>query len=129
MHCFLLKTDAKAGEVDQKAALENPLSEVPSEAEVCPPPPCTPVQENEPMQSQPEATNSISAEMHQTVSQPNPTRTPSGRGRPPKTTSSSAQKKVSVKREEETAVQDAPAFQDDLSDADYTPSNYILKVY
>lgn len=90
-------------------------------------PPSTPTADKEPTQNQENVKEDISAETQQTVCQANPARTHSGRGRPPKTTPLSVQKKISVKKEkEESAAQDAPRFQDDPSDADYTPSKYIF---
>lgn len=115
-----LKTDEKTGEGEQKEKPDNQLSEVASQAEEQPL--NTPVVEDkEPTQSQDDLKEDDSAKTTETVSQPSPTRTHSGRGRPPKSTPPSAQKKVPVKTEEENAV---PGFQDDPSDADYAPSKY-----
>lgn len=68
----------------------------------------------------------ISNETQPTASQPNPTRNYSGRGRPLKTTPLSAQKKITVKKEEASPAKDRHEFQDDPSDADYIPSKYIF---
>uniref|UniRef100_A0A3Q4HXU2 Zinc finger and BTB domain containing 17 n=1 Tax=Neolamprologus brichardi TaxID=32507 RepID=A0A3Q4HXU2_NEOBR len=68
----------------------------------------------------------LSAETQKPVSQPKPTRTHTGRGRPPKTSHLLTQKKTSIKNKEESGALDAPAFQDDTADADYTLSKYIF---
>eukprot|EP00064_Thunnus_orientalis_P017431 superscaffoldBa00003701_g17513 len=84
------------------------------------------VEDNEPTENKnnlKEDREDVSTETQQTASQPNPSRNYSGRGRPPKTTPVSAQKKVSVKKEEGSATQDAPEYQDDPSDADYMPKS------
>ncbi|XP_068997172.1 zinc finger and BTB domain-containing protein 17 isoform X2 [Embiotoca jacksoni] len=112
--------DPKTGEAGKKDELENDLAEVASQAEEQPP--STPTEENDPTQSQDGLKEVISAE---TDSQPNPTRTHQGRGRPSKTNPLSAQKKISVKNEEKSAAQDAPVFHDDPSDADYTPKSQL----
>lgn len=89
-------------------------------------PPSTPAEDKEPTQNHENLEEDISTETQQTVSQPSPARTHSGQGRPPKTAPVSTQKKVPVKKEEESDVQDAPEFQDDPSDTDYTPSKCIF---
>ncbi|KAM4563415.1 zinc finger and BTB domain-containing protein 17 isoform 2-T3 [Odontesthes bonariensis] len=105
--------DEKTSEKEQKEDIENHLSEVAAQAEERPP--TTSVEESKPSQD-------ISADTQQTVSQPNFSRTHPGRGRPPKTTLLSAQKKISVKKDTETA---APRFKDDPSDADYAPKSQL----
>lgn len=100
------------------------MAEVPSQAEESPH--STPTEDKDPTQNQENEKEDISTETQETVSQPSPARTHPGRGRPPKTTPLSAQKKISVKKEEENSAQDAPGFQDDPSDADYTPSKSIF---
>lgn len=121
------KPEEKTGEGEQKEELESDLAEVALQAEESPP--SIPTEDNESTQSKDnlsEDREDVSTETQQTASQPNPGRIHSGRGRPPKTTPPSAQKKVSVKKEEGNATQDAPEFQDDPSDADYMPSKYIF---
>ncbi|XP_042337387.1 zinc finger and BTB domain-containing protein 17-like, partial [Plectropomus leopardus] len=114
--------EEKQGEEEQKEELESKMSEVATQAEESP---STPTEEKEPTRNLENLKEDISTETQQAVSRPNPARTHSGRGRPPKTSSLSAQKKISVKREEESAAQDAPGFQDDPSDADYTPKSQL----
>ncbi|XP_072222950.1 zinc finger and BTB domain-containing protein 17 isoform X2 [Leuresthes tenuis] len=110
--------DEKTSEKEQREDNENHLSEVAAQAEECPPA----TAKEEAKQSQDSLDKDISADTQQTVSQPNPTRTHLGRGRPPKATLLSAQKKISVKKDAESA---APAFQDDPSDADYAPKSQL----
>ncbi|KAM9855466.1 zinc finger and BTB domain-containing protein 17 [Aulostomus maculatus] len=108
--------DEKTGEMQQKVELESDLTEVALQTEESPPQ--TPAGGNKFTESQ----ENVPAEL--TVSQPNNTTTPSGQGRPLKTTPpSSSLKKITVKTEEDSAAQDAPGFQDDPSDADYTPKS------
>ncbi|XP_051281410.1 zinc finger and BTB domain-containing protein 17 isoform X2 [Dicentrarchus labrax] len=104
----------KTGGVEQREEPESDLAEVATQAEESPP--STPIEDKEPTQNQEDLKEDISTETKQPVSQPSPARTHSGRGRPPKTTPVSAQKKTSVKKEEESV-----GFQDDPSDTDYTP--------
>lgn len=85
-------------------------------------PAAAPTDEKELTQNELTSKEEVSTETEQTVSQPNPAGTRSGRGRPPKTATLSAQKKTSVKKEEGSAAQDVPGFKDDPSDTDYTPS-------
>ncbi|XP_030590257.1 zinc finger and BTB domain-containing protein 17 isoform X2 [Archocentrus centrarchus] len=113
--------DEKTGEGERKEETDNQLSEVASQAEECPP--SIPTEDKETTQSQEILEEEISAETQPPVSQPTPTKTHSGRGRPPKTASLLAQKKMSVKNEEEGGASDAPSFQDNPSDADYTPKS------
>lgn len=120
---FTYKPEEKQGEVEQREELESDLAEVASQAEESP---SIPTEDKEPPQNQETVKEDIATETHQTVSKPSPTRTHSGRGRHPKTAPISAQKKIPVKKEEESAAQDAPGFQDDPSDADYAPSKYIF---
>lgn len=84
-----------------------------------------PTEDKEPTQNQETLKEEIPPETQQPVCQPSPARTHSGRGRPSKTTIVTAQKKTSVKKDEEKAAQNAPGFQDDPSDTDYTPSKDI----
>ena len=122
VYFFTNKPDEKQGEEEQKEELESELAEVASQAEESP---IIPTEDKEPTQNQEHLQEDISTQTQQTTL-PNPARTPSGRGRPHKTSPPSAQKKTFVKKEEESAAQDVPAFQDDPSDADYTPSVYIF---
>ncbi|KAF7649299.1 hypothetical protein LDENG_00143720 [Lucifuga dentata] len=71
--------------------------------------------------------HSSSTEVQQTVSDHEPARTQSGRGRTPKNSSISAQK-LTVKREEDGAARDVPEFQDDPSDVDYAPKSVYKSV-
>lgn len=112
--------DEKTGEGEQKEETDSQLSDLASQAEECPP--SIPTEDKEAIQSQDILEEELSAETQKPVSQPKPTRTHTGRGRPPKTSSLLTQKKTSVKNEEENGALDAPAFQDDPADADYTPS-------
>ncbi|XP_076598099.1 zinc finger and BTB domain-containing protein 17 isoform X1 [Chaetodon auriga] len=112
----------KPGGGEQREEVENDLAEVASQADESPP--STVTEDKEPT-NQENVKENMSTETQQTVSQPNPARTHSGRGRPPKTTPLSAQKKISVKKEEGSAAQDAPGFQDDPSDSDYTPKSQV----
>ncbi|XP_032377172.1 zinc finger and BTB domain-containing protein 17 isoform X2 [Etheostoma spectabile] len=112
----------KQGEVEQREELESDLAELASQAEESP---NIPTEDKEPPQNQETVKEDIPNETPQTVSKPSPTRTHSGRGRHPKTTPISAQKKISVKKEGESAAQDAPGFQDDPSDADYAPKSQL----
>lgn len=123
-HSVFNTPDEKAGEGEQKEETDNQLSEVATQAEECPP--STPPEDKETPQSQDTLEDEIPAEAQQPVSQPNPTRTHSGRGRPPKTASFVSQKKMSLKNEEEGVASDASGFQDNPSDADYTPSKYTF---
>ncbi|XP_047452776.1 zinc finger and BTB domain-containing protein 17 [Mugil cephalus] len=113
--------DEKTGEGEQKEKPDNQQLEVASPSEQHPAPV---IEEKEPTQSQDNLKEDDSVKTVETVSQPSPTRTHLGRGRPPKT-SPPAQKKVPIKNEEESAVQDVPAFQDDPSDADYAPKSQL----
>lgn len=123
-HFFFNKPEEKPGEGEQREEAESELAEVTSQAEESPP--SIPTEDKEPPQNQENLKEDIHPETQQDVCQPSPTRTHSGRGRPPKATPLSAQKKISVKTEEESAAQDVPGFQDDPSDADYTPSKCIF---
>lgn len=114
----------KHGDREQREELESDLADVASQAEENPP--SIPTENKEPTQNQDNLKEDISTETQQTISQPCPSRTYSGRGRPPKTTHSSAPKKMPLRKEKENAAQDAPGFQDDPSDADYTPSTYLF---
>ena len=114
-----LSTDEKTGEIEQKDDIENQLSEVAAKAEESPP--SSPLVTQKATQSQDGLNQDVSDETQQTVSQPNPGRTHPNRGRPPKTTLLSAQKKTPLKKDERTQL-----FQDDPSDVDYTPSKCPL---
>uniref|UniRef100_A0A3Q3J5H4 Uncharacterized protein n=1 Tax=Monopterus albus TaxID=43700 RepID=A0A3Q3J5H4_MONAL len=104
--------------------LENDLAEVASQAEDSSPSIST--EDKEPTQNEDSLKEDSSIETQETVSQPSTTSTYLGRARLPKTTSVFAQKKISVQKEKENASQDASGFQDDPSDADYMPSQYLL---
>ncbi|XP_031724577.1 zinc finger and BTB domain-containing protein 17 [Anarrhichthys ocellatus] len=117
-----VEREEKQGEVEQREDLESDLAEVASQAEESH---CTPTEDKKPAQNQENVKEDVSTETQQTVPSPNPARAHSGRGRAPKTTPVSAQKKISVKKEEESAAQDAPVFQDDPSDADYAPKSQL----
>lgn len=111
----------KAGEGELKEELDSHLTEVASEADECSL--IAPMEDEEPPQSQDSENNDASSQTQPTVSQPDSPKTPPGRGRPPKASSLSAQKKILVKKEAQHTAQDTPAFQDDPSDADYTPTS------
>ncbi|XP_062282594.1 zinc finger and BTB domain-containing protein 17 [Scomber scombrus] len=114
----------KTGEGEQREELERDLSEVALQAEESSS--SIPTEDPEPTESKDsleEDVEDVSTETQQTASQPNPARPYLGRGRPPKTTALSAQKKITVKKEEASATQDATEFQDDPSDADYMPKS------
>lgn len=108
---------------EQQEELKGDLAEVASQADVSHASP--PTEDKEPTQNQETLKDVIPPETQQPVCQPSPARTHSGRGRPPKTTVVTAQKKTSVKKEEEKAAQNAPGSQGDPSDTDYTPSKDI----
>lgn len=116
-------TDAKPGEGEQKGDSEPDLSDVAAQAEKCTPAIST--EDHQASQSQDSLDKNISADTQQNGAQPNPTRTNSGRGRPPKTTLPPTQKKLSTKKEDGSAAPDAAGFQDDPSDADYTPKSLL----
>lgn len=122
--CSLKTRKEKPGDGEQRDELESDLTEVASQAEESPP--GTPAEDKMPTQHQENLKEEITAEPQKTLSQPSPARTQSWRRRPPKTTPVSTQKKVSVKKEEESAAQEVPEFQDDPSDTDYTPSKDIF---
>lgn len=126
MFCFFFinKPEEKHGNREQREELESDLADVASEAEENPP--SIPTEDKESTQNQVSLKEDVSSETQRTVSPPCPTRPYSGRGRPPKTTPSSAPKKVSVKKEMEKEARDAPGFQDDPSDTDYAPSKYLF---
>uniref|UniRef100_A0A3P8SPL7 Zinc finger and BTB domain-containing protein 17 n=1 Tax=Amphiprion percula TaxID=161767 RepID=A0A3P8SPL7_AMPPE len=111
--------DEKTCEGGQKEELENHLSEAASQAEEHPL--STAIVDKDSIQIQDGFKEDITTETQRTVSQPNPARIDLSRGRPPKAT----QKKISVKNEEENAVQETPVFQDDPSDADYAPKSEL----
>lgn len=108
--------EEKTGEAEQREELESCPAEVASQAKGS-----TPTEDEEPTQNQ----ETTSTETQQTVSQPSPIRTHPSRGRTPKTAPPSVQKKISVKREDDSATQNAPGFKDDPSDADYTPKSEL----
>lgn len=113
--------EEKTGDGEQREELESHLAEVASQTEASPP--STATENKEPTQNQGDLKEEIPAKTQQTFSQTNPTRTHSGRGRPPKTTPLCAQKTISVKKEDDSSAQDVPRFQDDPSDTDYTPKS------
>ncbi|KAM4737360.1 zinc finger and BTB domain-containing protein 17 isoform 1-T2 [Anableps anableps] len=111
--------DEKAGGREQKDGVETQLSKVAAQAEECPS--STPTEDHKNPQSEEDVNDDVSVDPQPAASQPNPIRKHTGRGRPPKSTQVSAQKMVAVKEEEECATTNATGFQDDPSDADYTP--------
>ncbi|XP_029012770.1 zinc finger and BTB domain-containing protein 17 [Betta splendens] len=113
--------DEKHSDREQGEELENELADVACQAEANPP--TSPAENKEPKEIQDSSKEEISTETEQTISQPCSTRTLSGRGRTHKTTPSTAPKKMNLKKEKDNAAQDAPEFQDDPSDADYTPKS------
>ncbi|XP_061592650.1 zinc finger and BTB domain-containing protein 17 [Cololabis saira] len=108
-----LTLEEKLGDGEEKEDIETHLSEVAAKAEETPP--SIPADDQNPAESQDGVNQDDSVETQQTDVQP----APGKRGRPPKTTLLSAQKKASLKREDESAK----PFQDDPSDADYTPKS------
>ncbi|CAJ1055383.1 zinc finger and BTB domain-containing protein 17 [Xyrichtys novacula] len=116
--------DGKPVEEEQEQKLENDLAEVASQAEE-ENPLNVPTEDAEPQQSQENLEEDISPETQQNAHQTNTTRSLSGRGRPSKNVLLSAQKKVSVKKEEESAAQVISGFQDDPSDTDYRPKSQL----
>lgn len=116
--------DEKTGEGEQKEETDSQLSDLASQAEECPR--SIPTEDKETIQSQDILEEELSAKTQKPVSQPKPTRTNTGRGRPPKTSHLLTQKKTSVKNKEESGALDAPALQDDTADADYILSKYIF---
>lgn len=105
--------------------MESDTTDVASQAEQTPLTTSTEVKEA--TQNQETLQEEIATETQQAVLQPDVHRTHLGQGRPPKTTPVSTKKKV--KKEEGTAAREAPEFQDDPSDADYTPSEYIFTTW
>lgn len=88
-------------------------------------PSCATVEDEQPEENQDNV--DICTERQETTPQASPAKTNSGRGRPPKTTPLSAQKTTPVEKEGGSDEQDAPGFQDDPSDTDYTPSKSLLR--
>ncbi|KAM8863200.1 zinc finger and BTB domain-containing protein 17 isoform 2-T3 [Spinachia spinachia] len=109
--------EEKHGEVVHREELEGDLAEVASQAEEGP---CMPTQDKKPTQNDENMQEDVSAEEQPSVSRPDPARTRSSRGRAHKT-APVPQKKISVKKEEESAAEDAPVS--DPSDADYNPKS------
>ncbi|XP_029973830.1 zinc finger and BTB domain-containing protein 17 [Salarias fasciatus] len=110
----LITLDFAAGEKtadgELKEGLEHQISEAASLAE----------RDEEAQESQDGLNEDVLPEPQQTVSKLAPARLSSTRKRPPKVSSLSAQKRILVKKEEETA-----SFRDDPSDADYTPKSQL----
>lgn len=120
-HFFLNKAEEeKTAEGEQREELESDLADVALQAEESPP--TTTAEDNEPTESQEDLREDAPVETQQTVSPP---RTHPGRGRPTKLAPLSAHKKISVKKEDGD-TKSAPEYQDDPSDADYTPSKYTF---
>ncbi|XP_047232020.1 zinc finger and BTB domain-containing protein 17 isoform X1 [Girardinichthys multiradiatus] len=111
--------DEKAGGREQKDVAENQFSEVAAQVEQCPA--STPTEDRKNTQSEDDVNRDICVDPQQFTSQPNPGRKYTSRGRPPKNAQVSAQKMMLVKEEEECSTSNATTFQDDPSDADYTP--------
>ncbi|KAL6120005.1 zbtb17 [Pungitius sinensis] len=110
--------EEKHGEVEQREELESDRSAgVASQAEESP---CTTTEDKKPTQNDENVQEDISTEKQQTVSRPSPARTQSGRGGV-HTNSPVPQKKISVKKEEESAAEDAPV--PGPSDADCNPKS------
>lgn len=123
---FFNKPEEKTGDEEQREELESDLAEVATEAEEIPP--STTLTENkEPTENQDGGSlkEHIADETQEAVSQPDVASTHSGPHRPQKNTAPPAQKKTSIKKEEERVGEDVPVFQDDPSDTDYTPSTYL----
>lgn len=118
-------SEEKPSDREQGEELESELTDVASQAEGNPP--GIPTENKEPRQNQDSSKEDVSTETQQTISQPCTTRTSSGRGRTPKTSLSTAAKKTNLKKEKENAAHDVSEFQDDPSDADYTPSMCLYK--
>ncbi|XP_034552710.1 zinc finger and BTB domain-containing protein 17 [Notolabrus celidotus] len=114
--------DEKPGEEEHGEKLEGDLADVALQAEE-ENPSDTPTENTELPQNQEHSEEDDSAETEQIASQT--TRSPSSRGRLSKNLLVSAQKKISVKKEEESAAQGASGFQDDPSDSDYTPKSQL----
>lgn len=123
LKCFSIKADEKPSEEEQGEKLEGDLAGVALQAEE-EDPSDTPTENTQPPQNQQNLEKDNSTEKQPTASQSNITRSVSSRGRLSKSAPLSGQKKISVKSEEEGAVKVASGFQDDPSDADYTPSKY-----
>lgn len=121
---FFNKTKEKTGDREQREQLESDVTEVASQTEESPS--CTLADDNEPTQSKENSQEDTSSDTQQTVSQSIPARTCSGQGRSPKTTPVFTPEMLSIKKEEEIAVQNVPEFQDDPSDTDYMPSKCIF---
>lgn len=115
-------SEEKQGNREQREELESDLADEASHAEENPPSIST--EDKDATENQVSLKEDISSEIQQTASQP--ARPYSGRGRPPRTTASSASKKVLVKKDVEKEARDAPGFQDDPSDTDYAPSKYLF---
>lgn len=88
--------------------------------------PSTPTGDHKNPQSEDATTRDICVAPQQTAPQPNPIRKHTGRGRPPKCAQVSAQRMMSVKEEEECSSANATGFQDDPSDADYSPGKNVF---
>nr|XP_015822464.2 zinc finger and BTB domain-containing protein 17 isoform X1 [Nothobranchius furzeri] len=115
--------DEKSSDKEQKEGTETDLSDMAVPADECVSD--TPVIEHETTETQDESNKDNSADSKQTVPQSKPAERPRGRGRPPKATQLLAQKKIIVKKQNGSSKTDAPEFQDDPSDADYTPKSQL----
>ncbi|XP_015253758.1 PREDICTED: zinc finger and BTB domain-containing protein 17 [Cyprinodon variegatus] len=115
--------DIKDAARELKDDAENQLSEVSAQTEKCPSNTPTEDQRNPP--SEEDGNRDVSVDAQQSVSQPNPSRKHTGRGRPPKNTQVSVQKMISVKEEDGGSTSIPAGFQDDPSDADYTPKEHL----
>uniref|UniRef100_A0A3Q2UEG9 Zinc finger and BTB domain containing 17 n=1 Tax=Fundulus heteroclitus TaxID=8078 RepID=A0A3Q2UEG9_FUNHE len=111
--------EEKAVRREQKDGADVQLSEVAAQAAECPA--STSAEDHRKLQREDDVNRDISVDPQQTASRPHPGRKPTGRGRPPKGAQVSAQKTMRVKEEEECSTPNATGFQDDPSDADYTP--------
>lgn len=120
LHISWIKPTGKAAEGEQTEGQGSILTEVAPQAEENP-------AEN-PAEDQAPAlklVEDVGADTEKTVSQPDPIETPPGQELSPKTDSSSTQLKTSADKEGDVPVQDSLEFQDDPTDTDYAPSNYI----
>lgn len=120
---FFNTLEDKETDKEQSEELPSDLADVASQAEDSIPNPAS--KEKEPTLNEESLKEDIFTESQQTVPQSCPSRTYSGRGRPPKTALVSHHKKSLIK-EKVNAARDAPRFKDDTSDTDYTPSGSLF---
>lgn len=113
--------EEKTAETQQKCETANCVPQVAAPAEEHPL--STSADDQTLMQTQEGA--DISAQRPENASQCGFGRTHSRRGRPPKTSLLCTLKKTSVKRGNDGSIPEASGCQDDVLDADYTPSKYL----